>query len=259
MPLMEKEGRQIYWRTDGDPAKPKLVLLNSLGTEHGLWNPVMPALMQSFHVLRMDKRGHGGSTVLSDTCFISDLAGDVLSVMDAARWQRASVCGVSIGGMQAMWLGIHAADRVERLVLSNTSASIPSEVFANRIDQVRKLGLAGMADQILGRFFTGGFIASGSPVFQSVREALLQVDPVGYIACCAAIRDMDIASEIGKIRAPSLVIIGQQDQSTPPVMGEQIASSIEGCQVVRLPHAHIPLSEVPVDYARLVTEFLLKG
>ena len=258
MPLLHKEGRQIYWRTDGNPALPKLVLLNSLGTEHGLWNPVIPALLESFHVLRMDKRGHGGSTVLADTCSIADLAGDVLSVMDAAGWDKASICGVSIGGMQAMWLGIHAPERVERLVLSNTSASIPAEVFAGRIAQVREQGVTGMADQILGRFFTPDFIAAGSPVFHSVREALLQVDPMGYIACCAAIRDMNLVSEISQISAPSLVIIGEHDQSTPPAMGEQIVSGISGCKKVVVPYAHIPLSEAPPDYAQIVTGFFLK-
>ena len=258
MPLLHKEGRQIYWRTDGDPALPKLVLLNSLGTEHGLWNPVMPALLESFHVLRMDKRGHGGSTVLVDACSIADLASDVLSVMDAARWERASICGVSIGGMQAMWLGAHAPERVERLVLSNTSASIPAEVFAGRIAQVREQGLGLMADQVLGRFFTPDFIAAGSPAFHSVREALLQVDPMGYIACCAAIRDMDLLTFIGQIKAPSLVIIGEHDQSTPAAMGEQIACGISDCETAVVPYAHIPLSEAPTDYAQIVSRFLLK-
>lgn len=258
MPLLHKEGRQIYWRTDGDPAKPKLMLLNSLGTEHGMWNPVMPRLLESFHVLRMDKRGHGGSTNLSDSCTMADLAGDTLSVMDAADWQRASICGVSIGGMQAMWLGINAPERVDRLVLSNTSAAIPSAVFAGRIEQVQTLGLPALADQILGRFYTASFIAAGSPTYHSARENLLQVNPVGYIACCAAIRDMKLQDDLGRIKAPSLVIIGEQDQSTPPAMGEQIASEIASCEVARLPFAHIPVSEVPEGYARLVTEFLLK-
>lgn len=258
MPLLQKEGRQIYWRTDGDPTKPKLMLLNSLGTEHGLWNPVMPTLLESFHVLRMDKRGHGGSTNLAKTCTMTDLAGDALSVMDAAGWPRASICGVSIGGMQAMWLGINASDRVERLVLSNTSAAIPPAVFAGRIEQVQTLGLPAIADQILGRFYTASFIAAGSPTYCSTRENLLQVDPAGYIACCAAIRDMALADGLGRIKAPSLVIIGEQDQSTPPAMGEHIAYEIADCQLVRMPFAHIPLSEVPEGYARIVTEFLCK-
>lgn len=259
MPLLHKEGRQIYWRTDGDPAKPKLLLLNSLGTEHGLWNPVMPVLLESFHVLRMDKRGHGGSTNLTDTCAMGDLADDALSVMDAAGWQRAHVCGVSIGGMQAMWLGAHAPDRVDRLVLSNTSAAIPREVFAGRIEQVRAQGLAAMVDTILGRFFTSTFIAEGGPVFYTVRENLLRVDPVGYIACCAAIRDMELMDALASIKATSLVIVGEQDQSTPPIMGEAIASAIDGARVARLSYAHIPLSEVPREYARIVTDFLLEN
>ncbi|UOD50752.1 3-oxoadipate enol-lactonase [Orrella daihaiensis] len=259
MPLLTKEGRQIYWRTDGDPGKPKLILLNSLGTEQGLWGPLMPRLLESFHVLRMDKRGHGGSTNLADSCTMADLARDVLSVMDAAGWRRAHVCGVSIGGMQAMWLGIHAPDRVDRLVLSNTSAAIPREVFAARIEQVRAEGLAAMSDTILGRFFTASFIAEAGPVFHSARENLLQVDPRGYIACCAAIRDMQLMDGLAAIKAPSLVILGEQDQSTPPVMGETIAASIPGAEAVRLPYAHIPLSEVPQEYARIVTDFLLKN
>ncbi len=258
MPLLHKDGRQIYWRTDGDPAKPKLMLLNSLGTEQGLWGPVMPRLLESFHVLRMDKRGHGGSTNLVDTCSLADLAGDALSVMDAAGWQRASICGVSIGGMQAMWLGINAPDRVERLVLSNTSAAIPPAVFAGRIEQVQTLGLPAIADQILSRFYTAGFIAAGNPVYHSTRENLLQVDPVGYIACCAAIRDMELGSDLGRIKAPCLVIIGDEDQSTPAAMGEHIAAEIADCEVARMPFAHIPLSEVPESYVRIVTEFLQK-
>lgn len=257
MPLLHKEGRHIYWRADGDPSKPKLMLLNSLGTEHGLWAPVMGSLLESFHILRMDKRGHGGSSNLHDTCTMADLGNDVLSVMDAAGWQRTSICGISIGGMQAMWLGIHAPDRIERLVLSNTSASIPPAVFAGRIEQVQTAGLPATVDQILGRFFTADFIAAGSPTYYSVREALLQVDAAGYIACCAAIRDMHLASHLGGIKAPSLIIIGDQDQSTPPAMGEQIASAITNSQSVTMPYAHIPVSQAPQEYAAVIKQFLL--
>lgn len=244
-------------RTDGDPAKPKLMLLNSLGTEHGLWNPVMPALLASFHVLRMDKRGHGGSTNLADTSSLADLAADALSVMDAVGWASASICGVSIGGMQAMWLGIHAPHRVQHLVSSNTSADIPPTVFATRIEQVCTQGLAGMADQILGRFFTPSFISASGPIYHSARENLLQVDPQGYIACCVAIRDMSLKADLARIQAPTLVIAGEQDQSTPAAMGESIAAEVEGAKLVLLPYAHIPLSEAPEEYARIVTDFLL--
>ena len=257
MPLLEKQGRFIYWRIDGDPAKPNLVLLNSLGTDHALWEPVMPELLAGFQVLRMDKRGHGGSTNLTDQCSLADLADDVLSDMDAVNWLKASVCGISIGGMTAMWLGIHAPDRIERLVLSNTSARLSAETFAARIAQVRHDGLPAMADQILGRFFTKPFIDLGSPAYHSVRQAILQTDPLGYIACCTAIRDMNLQNQLGAIKAPCLIIISEADQSTPPEMGEDIALQIKHSKVVRMPLGHIPITENPLGYVRFVKEFLL--
>lgn len=256
MPLLRRDDRLQYWRLDGDPAKPKLVLLNSLGTDHALWDVVMPALMREFHILRMDKRGHGASTNVADQCSIADLGNDVLAVMDAAGWDRASVCGISIGGMTGMWLGAHAPSRIHRLVLSNTSAKVPSETFASRIAQVRQDGLAAIAGQILGRFFTADFIAQGSPAYHSVRQTLLQTDPTGYIACCTAIRDMELQNDLALITASSLVIIGEYDQSTSPAMGEDIVARIPSAQVVRLPLAHIPILEDPEGYARHIIGFL---
>src|SRR5215212_5183300 len=61
MPFVTCDGARIYWRSDGDPARPALLLGNSLGTELALWDPVMPALRRHFRVLRFDKRGHGAS------------------------------------------------------------------------------------------------------------------------------------------------------------------------------------------------------
>lgn len=256
MPLLKHDERHLYWRVDGDPGKPKLVLLNSLGTDHALWDVVMPALMGEFHILRMDKRGHGASSNVTDHCSIADLGNDVLAVMDAAGWDKAHLCGISIGGMTGMWLGIHAPTRIDRLVLSNTSAKVPAETFASRIAQVRQDGLPGMVSQILGRFFTAEFIAQASPAYHSVRQTLLQTDPLGYIACCTAIRDMDLQEELKLITSPSLVIIGEHDQSTSPAMGEDIVARIQSAHVVRMPLAHIPILEDPEGYASHIIEFL---
>lgn len=257
MPLLSLGERCLYWRTDGDPAKPPLMLLNSLGTEHSMWNVLMPELLKDFHVLRMDKRGHGGSTNVTEECTIAELGGDVLAVLDAAKWPRTHLCGVSIGGMTGMWLGLNAPERFNRLVLSNTSAKVVTEVFADRIRLIKEKGLAAIVDQALGRFFTERFVADASPVYHGVRQNFLQCDPAGYIACCTAIRDMDQREVIAGIDLPTLVIIGDRDQSTVPAMGEQIASQINGARVEHMPLAHIPMIEDPLGYARIVRQFLL--
>jgi len=258
MAVLQLKDRVLYWRTDGDPRKTPLVLLNSLGTDHSLWDLLMPELLRDFWVLRMDKRGHGGSTNVSDECSIADLAQDVLAVMDVAQWPRAHICGISIGAMTAMWLGVHAPDRVNRLVLSNTSAKGHSEVYAQRMVQVRDHGLSSICDGTMGRFFMPTFVQQANPYFLGLREVFLQGDPRGYIACCAALRDMDLREVLPTIRAKSLVIIGEFDQGTTPDMGELIARSIPGASSVVMPYAHIPILEDPEGYLALVRNFLLK-
>ncbi|AWB34382.1 3-oxoadipate enol-lactonase [Orrella marina] len=257
MPLLNLGERSLYWRTDGDPSKTPLLLLNSLGTDHSMWNVLMPELLKDFHVLRMDKRGHGGSSNVTEQCSIAELGRDVLAVLDAAKWPRTHLCGVSIGGMTGMWLGLNAPERLDHLVLSNTSAKVVTEVFADRIKLIKDKGLQAIVDQALGRFFTQGFVTEASPAYHSIREVFLQCDPGGYIACCTAIRDMDQRQDIAGIKLPTMVIIGDQDQSTVPAMGEQIVSQIAGASVERMPLAHIPMIEDPKSYVQILRKFLL--
>lgn len=257
MPVLQLKGRSLYWRTDGDPGKIPLLLLNSLGTDHSLWDVLMPALLRDFWVLRMDKRGHGGSTNVGDACSIGDLAHDTLAVLEAAQWPRTHLCGISIGGMTGMWLGAKAPDRFNRLVLSNTSAKGRSEVYAQRIEKVRAEGLSSICDDTMARFFTPSFIAKANPYFLGLRQVFLQGDPTGYMACCAALRDMDLRDLLPAIQAKSLVIVGEHDLGTTPEMGELIAQSIPGATMVTVPYAHIPLLEDPDGYVGLLRDFLL--
>lgn len=255
MPFVHREGARLYWRIDGHPDRPPLVLLNSLGTDHSLWDPVMPGLLRRFRVLRLDKPGHGASEARPGDYSIEQLGRDVLAAMDAAGAARAHLCGVSIGGMIAMWLAANAPQRVDRLVLSNTSAKLASEGFVERIRLVRSGGLAAIADTVLGRFFTAGFVARADERYHSVRTVLLQVDPEGYIGCCAALRDMDLRPLLPGITAPTLVITCRDDPSTPAAMGEAIATAIPGAQRVELSFAHIPFVEIPQRFVELAGGF----
>ena len=122
MPFVHHAGARLYWRADGDPALPALILVNSLGTDHALWDPVMPRLIDFFRVIRMDTRGHGASESGPSSEFsVELLARDVLAVADAAGARQFDYCGISLGGMIGQWLGIHAPERVRRLMLCNTT------------------------------------------------------------------------------------------------------------------------------------------
>jgi 3-oxoadipate enol-lactonase len=120
-----------------------LLLSNSLGTTLDAWTKQIAPLSRSFRVVRYDTRGHGRS-VVSPAPYSLDLLGrDALAVLDAVGARRAHVCGLSLGGLTAMWLAVNARERVDRLVLANTAARIATvEAWDQRIRDVRTLGLA---------------------------------------------------------------------------------------------------------------------
>jgi 3-oxoadipate enol-lactonase / 4-carboxymuconolactone decarboxylase len=252
MPFATHSGTRLYWRSDGDPALPPLILSNSLGTDHCLWDPVMPRLADYFRVIRMDGRGHGASDSPASDYSIELLARDVLAVADAAGIERFDFAGVSIGGMIGQWLGIHAPQRLRRLVLCNTGARMDPAPQVERIAKVRAGGMTAVVEMVLGRFFTPRFIARGNAHFHSVRQTLLSLDPIGYTGACAAVRDMDLLESLPRITVPTTVVVGRRDVATPPALGEVVAAAIPDARLVEFDCAHLPHSEDPPAFIAML-------
>jgi 3-oxoadipate enol-lactonase len=257
MPMIETGDARLHCRWDGQPEGPVLVLSHSLGASLAMWEPQVEPFGARFRLLRYDSRGHGASSVPAGPYTIGQLGSDVLRLLDAHGVERASFCGLSMGGTVGMWLGAHAPDRIERLVLCNTSPWFgPPEVFDARIDAARRQGLAGLADGILERWFTPGFRAADPATVQRIRETVLATPVAGYVACCAALRDLDEREDLARIRAPTLVIAGSHDPTSPPEAALAIAAAIPGARCVELPAAHLSNLGAAVAFNASVLGFL---
>jgi 3-oxoadipate enol-lactonase len=244
-------------RVDGPPGAPWLMLSNSLGTNLAMWDDQMAALTRRFRVLRYDTRGHGASAVTPGPYTIAGLGQDALALLDALKASRAHFCGLSMGGMTGMWLGVHAADRLDRLVLANTAPQIGSpEVWNTRIENVRKGGLAAIADGLMERWFSKSFRERAPATVARIRAMLIATPADGYVAACAAVRDMNQWDTVARIARPTLVIAGTHDPSTPPAEGRQLAERIAGARYVELDAAHISNVEAPERFIAELTGFL---
>ncbi len=254
MAVARNHGVRIHWREDGK-GQP-LLLLNSVGCGLGLWDAVMPHL-GGFRVLRMDMRGHGGSDSPDGDYSLDQLASDVLCVLDAAEVERATICGLSLGGMMAMCLALQAPERVRALVLACTSARMDADSWDARIRAVRGQGMAAVADAVMERFFSADFRRDHEAVVQDIRQTFLRLNPEGYAGCCAAIRDMDLLDRIAGIAAPTLVICGDKDVATPcEGHGAEIRQRIVEARLESLPAAHIAPVEMPEGFAGILKRFL---
>lgn len=258
MPFFETGTGRLHYELDGPEQAPVLVLSNSLGTTMSMWLPQLPALSEHFRVLRYDTRGHGLSDVSPGPYTIAQLGGDVISLLDGLKIARAHFCGLSMGGMTGMWLGVHTPTRIDRLVLCNTSAAIGvPEIWNTRITKVKQEGMESIVESVLERWFTADFLSHAPAQVERVRKMLQETSAEGYIANCAAVRDMDQRSQIASITTPTLVIAGRHDKATPPEHGELISRAIKGSRYVELNAAHLSNWEVAQAFTQTLLDFLL--
>jgi len=259
MPMIDAEGCPIHVEVEGPDRAPVLMLSNSLGTTLQMWDAQVEPLAKHFRLVRYDRRGHGKSGVPKGPYTMERLGRDVLAVLDGLGIQKINWCGLSMGGMVGQWLGANAPQRIERLILSNTSCYFADKTAWNdRIKFVREKGLAALAGPNMERWFTKGFRERSPETIARMVEMFAATPLEGYVGCGEAVRDMDHRELLPKIKAPTLVIIGKHDPATTPEAGEYIRSHIPGATHVVLDAAHISNIEQSAAYTSAVLDFLTR-
>jgi 3-oxoadipate enol-lactonase/4-carboxymuconolactone decarboxylase len=259
MPFVKVDQEKLYYRIDGGPDRPVLVLGHSLGADHGLWDPQLPALLPHFQIVRIDWRGHGASDATPGDYTIEQLGGDLLAVADAAGAGRFAYCGLSLGGMVGLWLAAKAPDRVTHLVAANTTPKLTDPgIFEARRRTVLGEGMAAVTESALERSFSSSVLKLQPPYVGSIRHSFLGTNPVGYAGCCAAIRDNDQTALLARIRTPTLVIGGSRDVPMPwEAHGQVMVDGIPGAAAKVLNAAHLSNLEQPSSFNAALLEFLL--
>jgi 3-oxoadipate enol-lactonase/4-carboxymuconolactone decarboxylase len=241
---------------DGPEDAPVLLLSNSLGTTIDMWQAQVPVLSQYFRVLRYEHRGHGGTHALPGPYTIDGLGSDVVELLDLLGIERVAMCGLSLGGMVAMWMAARHPDRIDSLVLASTAPYLPTPEFWNeRAATVRASGTGVLLETLLARWFAPGFVDDHPDAVASVSAMLASAESEGYAWCCEAIGSMDLRPVLTRITAPTLVVVGAADPVTPPAGALELHDAIAGSTLVVLPHAaHLANLEQPDRFTKLVLE-----
>jgi 3-oxoadipate enol-lactonase len=249
---------ELHHRFDGPEDGSVLVLGSSLGTSGAMWDENVPALAERFRLLRYDARGHGGSPAPAGPYSIDDLGADVLALLDRLRLERVSFCGLSLGGMCGMWVASEAPERVDRLVLCCTVPHFPPrELWDERIETVRAQGIEPMVEPAIERWLPPDVRAARPDAEEHLRALVRSTSAEGYAGCCEAIRDMDLRDRLPQIGAPTLVVAGSQDPSTPAEKVRTIADAIPHARYVELEGAaHIANMARPEEFERAVLDHL---
>jgi 3-oxoadipate enol-lactonase len=255
--MIQSDGCRLNSQVEGPERAPVLMLCNSLGTDLHMWDDQVRAITERFRLVRYDRRGHGKSEAPKGPYNMEMLARDALAVMDGMGAQKVNWCGLSMGGMVGMWLGANAPQRIERLVLSNTSAYMADkQIWNERFKTLRTGGTAAIADGTMERWFTKGFRERAPQAVARLKQMVVDTPVEGYIGCGEAVRDMDHREIIRKIAAPTLVIAGRHDPATTVEAGEFLRDRIPGAKLAVLEAAHIANVEQPQAYNDTLLGFL---
>jgi 3-oxoadipate enol-lactonase len=214
------------------------VLANSLGTRQHLWSRQLPELTERFRVLTYDHPGHGASGLPEEPCTVEAFAHSLLGVLDDHALERVSFCGTSIGGMVGIALALEAPERVERLVLSCTSAYLgPPDAWVERARIVRAEGMEAVADTVVVRWFTPELAREEPETVARFRAMLVATPREGYARCCEALAAWDARERISDISVPTLVVAGAEDPATPVEHAELLVSRIPDARLLVLERA----------------------
>lgn len=237
---IEVNGMYINYELSGKEGAKVVVLSHSLSSSMIMWEPQLEVLEPHFQVLRYDMRGHGQSDAPEGAYTLEQLAADVTGLLEALGLKTVHFVGLSIGGMIGQCLGLNHAHRLDRLVLCDTTAVIPTEarqLFVEREQAAREKGMAALVQGTLERWFTPGYLQENPPVVDRIRNQVLATPVAGYVGCSQAIMGLNYLDRLSEIHLPTLIMVGEDDPGTPVSASEAIHDRIPGSRLEVLPHA----------------------
>lgn len=257
MAFLDLPTHRLHYRIDGAEGAPWLTFCNSLGADLSMWDGQVAELAGDLRILRYDRRGHGRSSAAQGPYTIDQLGGDVLALWQALQIERSHFCGLSLGGLTGQWLGLNAADRLDRLVVCATAARIgTAESWAERIATVREKGLEPLVEGTVARWFTKGFSDRHQAQVKAIMDVFLATAPEAYIGCCNAVAQADFRDALPGLGVPLLAIAGNDDPVCPPADLQHIAQTVADGRCAQVPGRHLCNVESAAAFTAVLGDFL---
>jgi 3-oxoadipate enol-lactonase len=239
---------------------PPLFLLHSLLSDRASFDAIVPQLSRAFRVIVPELPGFGRSHVVTGgLAAVADRMAE--AVRDGAAGEEAIVLGNGYGGFVALQMAIRHPGIATRLVLADCGAAFSEEgrqAFRNMAAAAQARGLAAITDVAMRRLFAPEFQAQHPDLMRDRREAFLKTDPDVFRVACEALAGLDLRPDAGRVTVPVLVLVGEQDEATPPPMSHELAGLLPRARLKIIPGcAHVPQLQSPEIFLDMIGGFLL--
>ncbi len=236
-----------------------IVVLHSLLADRHAFDPVLPALAERHRVTLFNLPGFHGSQAPLLPLMDAYCAGIEDGFQEFGIAKDAVLIGNGFGGTLALAFALAHPERIAKLVVSDAAACFPPEgrqQFAALAEKVAEGGLGSIAEIAAKRVFSPGYLAAHPEKIEERKRVLNAIEPQAFQAACTILQEADLVPLLHHLRVPTLVVCGEFDQATPPVLNRQIASKITGAKYIELPGCgHCPPLEQPEAFIAAIRDF----
>lgn len=254
----------VSYTDEGLENAPVIIFIHGFPFNKEMWNKQLEALSESFRVIAYDVRGHGNSYSGTDDFSIELFVNDLLLLMDAIEIEKATLCGLSMGGYIALKAMENFPQRFDSLVLCDTNCTADSpeakEKRMKAIEIILEKGVAKFADDSIKNFFAAESFIKKKDVIAEVREIMVNTTEKSVIKTLLALsRRLETCSTLCKIKVPVLILVGEEDKITPPEAAQFMKNEIHGSVMSVIENAgHLSNLENPDQFNEQLIKFLEK-
>ena len=257
MPVYENSWGTTRYAVEGNG--PAVLLIHGVGARLDNWDGAAAVLARDFKVVRYDLRGHGQSSKSPGPYSLELFADDAAALLDHLGIGRAHVAGHSLGGMIAITLASRHPQRVDRLAVLSAAAGRTEEERRKVMERIALIAASIPGDHFrnsLSRWFTDEFRAANPELIEQYAARNRENDPACYAAAYTVLATGEVAPDLPRVNAPTLVVTGENDLGSNPRMSRFIHAGIAGSELRILPRLrHSILIEAPRTVAGLLAPF----
>ncbi len=237
---------------------PHIALIHSLALDRSFWNGVVAELGGRAELLTYDCRGHGRSERGAATYTAELYARDLVELLDHVNWQTAHVAGCSMGGCVAQAFAANYPQRTASACLIDTTAWYGPEApkqWRERATTARTKGLEALVDFQATRWFGDAFRASNPQIMDSLTAIFLANDIDCYQSTCEMLGDADLRALAPGIKAPTAIVVGEEDYATTAAMAQWLHEAIPQSSLTVIKDGrHLTPVERPAEISALILD-----
>jgi len=251
-------GIRMSYRLEGAAGAPVVMFSNSFLTDFGMWDAQVAGFGRHYRLLRYDARGHGDTQATQGAYSIGLLVEDAVALLDALAIERVHFVCLSMGGMIAQLLASKHPERLLSVSLCDTACRLPPESsWDERINLALTKGTAAFMQPMTRRWLTPGFYAQHPEIVAKLGAMIAKTSVSGAVGCVEAIKKMDQTAILPGIKAPALIVVGEQDVGTPVAAAAFLHGAIAGSRLSIIRDAgHLPNIEQTAVFDRTVLDFI---